>query len=129
MSTKNSVEDLQSFLDTKGYDVYCYSWGDELESVLVTSTNGIVERLISGNVGSRLLTSFVNILVRSQDISNALDTAKEIFEILETENVSGYISNRPKYNEPKFGWSESIENGMLHYFKIDLNMQYTESNN
>jgi len=125
----DSVKNIKDELEDEGYVVYRFSWGGSLESVLVTSTGGLQpERFIDQDT-NRICTTFINIMVRSQDMQTGLNKIKAIYDYLEANVINGMISNKPKWPEPRFLFSENTELGTVYYFGFDANALFVESNN
>ena len=128
------VENVADWLVTKGEgtlgtNLFCYRWGDGCaDSVLVTSTGGNnPERFIDGDV-SRINKTFINILVRNDDMITGLAKAEEILSLFEKNTVTNCISNKPRRDEVIYVGNESTTMGIIHYFGIDLLVQQVKSN-
>ena len=129
------VEDVADWLVTEGEgtlgtNLFCYRWGDGYANgVLVTSTGGNnPERFIDGDV-SRINKTFINILVRNDDMANGLSKAEEILSLFEKNTVTNCISNKPRRDEVIYVGNESTTTGLIHYFGIDVLIQQIKSNN
>ena len=128
------VESVADWLVTKGEgtlgtNLFCYRWGDGCnDGVLVTSTGGNnPERFIDGDV-SRINKTFINILVRNDDMITGLAKAEEILSLFEKNTVTNCISNKPRRDEVIYVGNESTTMGIIHYFGIDLLVQQVKSN-
>lgn len=129
------VEDIADYLvsegkGTLGTSLFCYRWGGGVvDGVLVTSTGGNTpDRFIDGD-NSRINYTFINILVRNDDLGIGLDNAEAILSLFEKNTVSGMVSNKPRRDEVIFVGEEKTTTGTLYYFGIDLLVRNVKSNN
>jgi hypothetical protein len=128
------VESVAAWLVTKsvgtlGTNLFCYRWGDGFaDGVLVTSTGGNnPDRFIDGDV-SRINYTFINILVRNDDMATGLSKAEEIRDLFEKNIVTNCVSNKPRRDEVIYVGPENTINGLIHYFGIDVLVKHVKSN-
>ena len=128
------VESVADWLVTKGEgtlgtNLFCYRWGDGYaDGVLVTSTGGNnPDRFIDGDI-SRINYTFINILVRNDDMVAGLSKAEEILSLFEKNVITNCVSNKPRRDEVIYVGNESTISGIIHYFGIDLLVRQVKSN-
>lgn len=130
----STVLDVADFLEEKSIgmlsnDIFCFNWGSGYENgVLVTTTGGNEPERFIDSDKNRINETFINILVRNNDIEDGLILAEQIIDLFEKNTVNGMISNKPRRDEAILSFEEETTNGHLYYFCIDLNVKYVKSN-
>ena len=128
------VEDVADWLvlkgkGTLGTNLFCYDWGNGYnDGIMVTSTGGnSPDRFIDGD-NNRINYTFINILVRNDDMATGLSKAEEILSLFEKNTITNFISNKPRRDEVIYVGPESTTNGLIHYFGIDILVKNVSSN-
>ncbi len=131
---KSAVEMVGDFLvaqgkGTLGTDLFLYEWGNSInDSILVTSTDGEASNKLLDQTTNRLVTTFVNILIRAFELEDALETAKDLINMFEKNTSSYFVSNEPRRDEPIYVGKDSTPNGNIYLFGIDLRVISVQNN-
>ena len=115
---------------TLGTSLFCYMWGGGVvDGILINSTGGNTPDRFIDCDNSRINYTFINILVRNDDMGTGLDNAESILSLFEKNTISGFISNKPRRDEVIFVGPEKTSLGTIYYFGIDILVKSVKSNN